>query len=348
MTYSAEYLQPAASPPPGVTQNFVNSESLAGEVRVYTLFSCCLATFFLILRLFARCHVLRLFGWDDFLVLIGQICAWIFGILSMVNIKNGYGIHIWNLSVYKVIAFKKYDLAEENVYCLGVMFIKLSVLVFYLRLNPDETFRKATFCLMGLVVAYNVLSMIVFTCVCVPVRAQWDVLMTNAKCINQLAFVYANASLNVVTDFFGLFLPIRMVWDLQFRSTKHKILLLIALTAGSFVCILSIVRIITTLPYNNSNDVTWYKVTTAKWCMVEINALTITACIPTLKPLLNAAFPTVFGSTKDSSSGPSEGQGSIPINNRWSTKKGQRLRGYDDEERAMRKYLPDWVKDTNT
>ncbi|KAF2137770.1 uncharacterized protein K452DRAFT_216581, partial [Aplosporella prunicola CBS 121167] len=287
---------PAATPPPGITQNFVDSEDLWRDVRVFTLVPCCLATVFLALRLFVRCYILRLFGWDDFLVILGQICAWIFGILSLENVKNGYGVHIWNLAVYKVIAFKKYDLVEVDIYCLGVMFIKLSVLVFYLRLNPDETFRKMTYCLMSLVIAYNIISIIVFTCACVPVRAQWEILITNAKCINQFAFIYANASLNMLTDFLGLFLPIRMVWNLQFRSIKQKILLLIALTVGSLACILSITRIVTTLPYNNSIDVTWFKETTDKWCMVEINVLTITACIPTMKPLLNALFPTVFGS----------------------------------------------------
>lgn len=56
---------------------------------------------------------------------MGQICAWIFAILSVISkytqlcqysldthltdedIKNGYGVHVWDLHLDKITPFKK-------------------------------------------------------------------------------------------------------------------------------------------------------------------------------------------------------------------------------------------------
>lgn len=145
---------------------------------------------------------------------------------------------------------------------------------------------------MIFVAVYSLLSILLFTLGCKPVAATWDVsLMSKAKCIDQMAFVYANAAFNIFSDVITLILPIKLCWTLQ-TSLKQKFLLLVVLTMGSLyvfllqfrllqydlvlltrsvsfsACIVAIIRIVTMMPFIHSNDFTWFKVTIAKWWYV--------------------------------------------------------------------------------
>lgn len=185
------------------------------------------------------------------------------------------------------------DLGEENVYAIGVGLVKTAILVFYLRLSPERRFRQITWAIMGFVILYSVLSVLLFTIGCIPVDAMWDItLMDHAKCFDQLSFVYANAACNVFSDLVTLILPIKLCYNLQ-TTFRQKALLLGLFTMGSLyvdptrhrihihsspltgrysACVVAIVRIVTMLPFGHSNDLTWYKVTIAKWwyvCLVR-------------------------------------------------------------------------------
>ncbi|GLA36924.1 hypothetical protein AnigIFM63309_003421 [Aspergillus niger] len=288
---------PAGSPPPGVTPNFVNAPGSEYQIYSVSIGLCAAATLVLIVRLYTRAFILKNLHLDDACCVMGQLCAWIFAILSIINVKNGYGVHIWDLYLDQLTAFKKkYDLAEEDVYSLGVWFVKTSILLFYLRLSPEKRFRQITYAIMAFVAAYSLTSILVFTLGCQPVAAMWDVSKSaGAKCVDQFSFVYANAAFNVFSDVIILILPIRLCWSLQV-SWRQKTMLLMLFILGSFACIVSCVRIITMMPFIHSSDFTWYKVTLATWCMVEINVGIICACLPVMRPLFLQTFPRLFSS----------------------------------------------------
>lgn len=103
----------------------------------------------------------------------------------------------------------------------------------YLRLNPKRRFRQITYGIMIFVTLYSLVSILVFTLMCIPVEAQWDItLMPKAHCIDQLKFIYANAACNIISDIVTLVLPIKLCWQLQ-ATIKLKILLMGVFTAGS-------------------------------------------------------------------------------------------------------------------
>ena len=60
--------------------------------------------------------------------------------------------------------------------------------------------------------------MIQFFCVlftCVPVTAQWDVSITDAKCISTRSIWIAGSIVNVMTDIVLLIMPLPYVWNLN-------------------------------------------------------------------------------------------------------------------------------------
>jgi hypothetical protein len=173
----------------------------------------------------------------------------------------------------------------------------------------------------------------------------WDMTqMATAKCVDQLAFVYANAAFNLLSDLMTLILPIRLCWALQ-TTLKQKVLLCMVLAMGSFACVIAIVRIVTMMPFVHSMDFTWYKVTLAKWAyvflpfhlffgqyannnrMVEINVGIICACLPVLRPLLLRIFPRLAGSKN--SSGDKHTDESYTLRDTGSKQKKKGIRNWD-------------------
>ncbi|PYH89193.1 hypothetical protein BO71DRAFT_390114 [Aspergillus ellipticus CBS 707.79] len=292
---------PAGTPPAGVTPNFEHPEGSQYQIYSLNIALCLTGTVILALRLYTRAMLQRTIALDDWFCIWAQICAWLFAILCMLNIRNGYGFHMWDLHLNKIKPFKQYDLAAEDIFVVGIWLVKTSILLFYLRLSHEKRFRQMTYAIMIFVAVYNILSLLIFTLGCSPVQAMWDVtLMPTAKCVDQLAFVYANAAFNLFSDIITLALPIRLCWSLQ-TTLKQRVLLMLVLMMGSFACVIAIVRIVTMMPFLDDMDLTWYKVTLAKWAMVEINVGIICACLPVLRPLLLQVFPQLLGSSKASS-----------------------------------------------
>ena len=119
----------------------------------------------------------------------------------------------------------------QIAYKLVMLCTKWSVLLLYLRLFPNRTFRVVVFCLMGVVAIY-MLILIGFTIgQCQPISRAWD---TNADgwCINIKAFWLANASLNISSDFGILALPMPFVFRLVLPWRKKLSLSLVIALGG--------------------------------------------------------------------------------------------------------------------
>jgi hypothetical protein len=68
---------------------------------------------------------------------------------------------------------------------------------------------------------------------------------------------HANAALNITTDLLVAALPVRQLWKLQI-ALKQKIALLVILTLGWFVVIISIIRLyFLILVAKHPEDQTW-------------------------------------------------------------------------------------------
>ncbi|KAF2802468.1 uncharacterized protein BDZ99DRAFT_337144, partial [Mytilinidion resinicola] len=282
---------PATTPPSGVKANFDHPDSIAYQVIALSLPFTCTATVVVLLRMYTRILIVRSPGLDD----LGTTCQSLASnipLILIVDIPYGYGIHLWDLYIPKIKHFLIIDLLGQDFYFVGTCFVKVSILLFYLRLNPDKTFRRVAFAIMTFDVVYSFVSIVVATFGCTPIAGGWDLLI-KSSCVNKKAYYYVAAVCNIVTDFATLGLPVRMCLRLNV-SRRQRWLLLGLFGVGSFACIISIVRLVTMLPSLHSIDFTRYKVQVAGWAEVEINTGIICACLPTLKPLLNTVFPTHF------------------------------------------------------
>jgi len=116
-----------------------------------------------------------------------------------------------------------------------MMFVKLSLLVFYYRTFAQaENFRLYWTILCVLVVGYSTAGIFCGIFACIPVQASWELALQggSARCINRFAFYSFHSSLNMVTDIAVLLLPMPHLWKLKL-SKQQKLVLCFIFSLGS-------------------------------------------------------------------------------------------------------------------
>lgn len=111
-------------------------------------------------------------------------------------------------------------------------FAKLSLLLFYRRLSPQQWLRWSVYAVMVFITAYSVALMFTLIFACKPLKKNWDITVTEGECLNKAMIYLATAGLNALTDIILLILPIPMIVKLQVPRVQ-KIGLIIIFCIGS-------------------------------------------------------------------------------------------------------------------
>lgn len=114
--------------------------------------------------------------------------------------------------------------------CLG--FAKFSILFLYRKLSQLKWFNICVYTLMSIVISYSISIIFALIFPCRPIAANWDISITDFKCIDKAGIYLATAAANVATDMLILTLPIPMVLRLQMPRAQ-KIALMIVFAVGS-------------------------------------------------------------------------------------------------------------------
>lgn len=112
-----------------------------------------------------------------------------------------------------------------------IFFVKMSILLLYLRIFPIILFRRFDF----LCIAFLTISLLVTTPMviwqCKPFRAAWDYSIDNPRCLKIATIAYANASINIITEVSILILPLPVLRTLHV-SRRKKIALISVFSVG--------------------------------------------------------------------------------------------------------------------
>lgn len=95
------------------------------------------------------------------------------------------------------------------------MLIKISILLFLLRLFPVASFRPLAYVTMFIVVGNYIPTAIISIVSCNPPSKTWDVTVMTGSCIDKAAFYVASSGINVITDIMIFALPLPTIWTLQ-------------------------------------------------------------------------------------------------------------------------------------
>jgi len=152
--------------------------------------------------------------------------------LSLPETHYGLGKHGWDVPLVDFQKFMKIGMiGGAFTYNLATLFIKISILSFYLRFSVDRAFRYTVYLVMLVTVGYTVPNAILFLYVCRPMQGYWDFSIPS-ECVNMNAAFHTANTLNMVTDFAILLLPIWMLKPLRAPLLKKIGVTLILMAGG--------------------------------------------------------------------------------------------------------------------
>ncbi|CAF9941740.1 hypothetical protein IMSHALPRED_002872 [Imshaugia aleurites] len=247
-----------------------------------------LASTFVVLRMTSRCLARAGFWWDDVLMIVALLFAIAPCICNIVAVKRvGFGKHIYVLG--EIGAIKAATGYFHILYFFQLFFTlatgatKLTVLAFYRRIFPIAELMLILIIISTIVLMYTVGVSLLIIFQCHPISKFW-ILDGPGHCINGLNNLIISGSINTLLDFMVVCLPVPLLWRLRTSTRQKSILTGIFLTAG-FVCIVSIIRIVT-FSRADPADFTWNFVRVAIWSAVEPIVGIFGACLPSLRPLV--------------------------------------------------------------
>jgi hypothetical protein len=143
--------------------------------------------------------------------------------------------------------------ASVWIYYSSLCFAKVSILLQYLRVFPQNSFRKACFVLMGIIIAYSVATFLTSVFACVPVDSIWNPSIEHT-CVNLKALWYGqspsvtqrrlplilisrftNAGINIVTDIGTGVLPLPVLHSLDLPRRRKYALMAVFALGGLYV-----------------------------------------------------------------------------------------------------------------
>lgn len=184
---------------------------------------------------------------------------------------------------------------------------KIAILLFYLRVNPNKSFRYTVFAVVFIIACYTIGLMMAVVFPCTPVKKLWNPL-TPGKCIDQNPIYLASVIINTSVDVIVLVLPIPMLIKLQV-NTRTKVLLGSLFAFCSATVLISAVRIWSTTIILGNEDFTWDVANADSLAVCELNLTVVCGSVLTLRPFCRQHLPFLFGGrrsrpTDESPNGP--------------------------------------------
>ncbi|KAK2002521.1 hypothetical protein LX36DRAFT_599342 [Colletotrichum falcatum] len=262
------------------------ADTKVARTRSVTIWLMVSITLTVVTRTFVRGAILRSLGWDDTLILT----SWVFAmaLCSAILAMTGVGLasHFEDVSDTDFAEFLKLQVATQLSYIWAFVTVKMSFAVLYLRLLPDDVYRRINKFLVLLLLAEGIEETAVVIFRCAPIQRAWTPTVPGT-CLDLTAFYYSAFVIKLLTDLVLFIQPIPIVWTLNVRVAK-RIGIIFMLSLGLLACVISIIRV----TYINAfdSDVTFLVADPLLWSEVEVCALIICSGVPSLRPLISR-FP---------------------------------------------------------
>ncbi|CAG8957378.1 hypothetical protein HYFRA_00010804 [Hymenoscyphus fraxineus] len=263
--------------------------------------------FALSLRMFVRLRLTKSFEIDDWLMAISQAIYTLLCIFVIRSVHFGLGKHNYELSIENQMMASKWKTLATLVYIINMVFIKLSIAFFLLRIATRKPYVWALKVSMVIITIWSIVTFFYYVFICTPIAAQWDRSITNRRCQPAMNFVIAAYSLggmSIISDWFYALLPIPIILGLQ-MNMRVKLTLCFIMALGVLASVAAVFRLaflfhlsdvtdpLCTFPSLfstlSTNLLKTVNTTQAMiWTLVEPGIAIVASSLVTIKPLLRA------------------------------------------------------------
>ncbi|PYH32213.1 uncharacterized protein BO87DRAFT_460861 [Aspergillus neoniger CBS 115656] len=256
------------------------------EIAIATIYLMVMMILAVLIRLAFRLHMLRSLEWDDGTISLALIFAVAQCAVILAGTRNGLGKRELSLSDTEVQTLEKVLYSSEILYILALSLAKTSVLLLLNRLAVNKWHKRISFWTSILVGIWTVPVFFTLALQC-GVPNPWD--FSDGHCVDSFAFWTGISPIDIITELVICILPIYIVKPVQVVSGK-KVTVVVAFFIRIFVIITTVIRLILmrhsqSSPFTDMNDAAFATTITTE-CVLCVSIMT--ACIPCLKPFLDA------------------------------------------------------------
>ncbi|KAH7410485.1 hypothetical protein DE146DRAFT_675190 [Phaeosphaeria sp. MPI-PUGE-AT-0046c] len=243
--------------------------------------------------------------------LLGTLTTLIVGVNQI-----GLGRDIWTLPFDNITKTLEIFYFAELFYLTAVGLTKISVLLFYLRIFPRRSLRRAIWVTITVCVLYIIAFVTTTALQCIPVRISWEQWdgEHHGKCLSLSAVGWSSAAINIVLDLVVMVIPIREVKNLSI-SRVRKFGVMLMFLGGLFVTTVSILRMEYLTQFAHTQNPTWDYLAVGYWSAVETHVGVIVACLPAIRSLQRAIFDRIWPKPPNSTGYFTTGTGNSSKNN---------------------------------
>ncbi|KAL9625658.1 MAG: hypothetical protein Q9160_000372 [Pyrenula sp. 1 TL-2023] len=202
------------------------------------------------------------------------------------RLKYGLGKHQKWVDTPTRVNFQKVFFAVKEAYEPAETFLKISIVLFYMRLFPTRGFKRAGWIVIGVVTAWGIATFLDNVFQCIPANFFWDKTIKGGKCKEIPPVAIANGATSTACDIAVLTMPMPMIWKLQVDLRKRVALM------GIFALGIFIVRFVS-LSHLDRTDLTYTQVFPGLWTSIEVAVGIVCGNLPLLKPLFRGFFSRV-------------------------------------------------------
>ncbi|ORY69083.1 uncharacterized protein BCR38DRAFT_310774, partial [Pseudomassariella vexata] len=263
-----------------------------------------LAGVFVGLRFGARYTCGFVYGMDDWVLVAALLCLLVLGGFNLTMMHYGLGMHAADIDREDLFLIYNYLVASQCAYLVALLLVKTSILQLYRRIFPfSRSIQYTMYFIVGMMVVWTISILCLSFFRCKPIHNTW---------LPQIEGTCAGSGplwtpiFNIITDVAILTLPISQIIKLQIDRTQ-KAWLCVVFLLGGFVIFVSTHTFILGMKVNEI-DITWTLLPSRTWCAIETSAAIISACLPTMGPLLGKLNQKIgtWGSNRKANPTPTE------------------------------------------
>lgn len=142
--------------------------------------------------------------------------------ISIGSVPNGVGKDIWTLTFDQITNFGMWFFLTEIQYFISLTALKLSLLLFYLRIFPSMAVKRLLWATVAFVVSFGISFTLAALLQCQPISffwTKWDG-EHQGHCVNVNAVGWSNAAISIALDIWMLAVPLSQLRGLRLHWKK--------------------------------------------------------------------------------------------------------------------------------
>ncbi|KAF2994163.1 hypothetical protein E8E13_000882 [Curvularia kusanoi] len=233
-------------------------------------------------------------GLDDWFVLLTLLGGIGCHTATVLAVNQGLGRDLWTLRPAQITNMLRFFEILAVLYFATLTLLKLSMIFFYLKVFTTTSAARLLWGTAAFTSVWGLVYVVVAIFQCRPISyfwTQWDG-QHSGKCLNIAAITSSNAGISIALDLWSLGIPLWQLWGLNMHY-KKKIGVALMFGVGTFVTVVSILRLQALVNFAKSTNVSWNFLEVSRWSTIEIGVGTICICLPTMRQLFVALFPAL-------------------------------------------------------